>query len=548
MWNTRNVIVLAGLVTLGSGTAACSDAGEAKCLLGARVCRDETVWVCAGKGSFMVERVCPEGTTCTGGACLTSPLGDVGDVIEEVVDRPDTGSQGPDTWLVDTSDTAQDTSRDSLENQDVEDSSGPDTLKPPLDTRTQEDLEDTMDVLDTMPLADTAAPDTTPEIDTTPELDTVDAGPEVPDVPVVIPEAPPGFLAYERIANIAITDDLIKVVWAPNGAYAIVGGRNGDIGIVKPGENLAKVGKVGTSLADLAIIEPSKGYFEVLVLDRTLGLVRVKPNATLDALETIETVAINSGSGRALAVEPGSARVAIAAHQTDSIAYLYLWDPVGGLSAPKGFNASAGISDVMWAAPSLHGGSAAIITTHGTNGRDSKTWYLDTDLVTANAVPGSFGNMGAATWRPDPYNDGYGVYGIVSGWSSNKLYVFNGSWQSGTLPVPNAAGPQGSDWKWDGSRALVVGRVIGNPAYAVVVEHRPTGPGWTATFFDQSIQGFLNPPWSGNSSSQYLLDVAWRPRTACDEGLIVGSDSGSSFSPTFGYVIRFYDLDDPACD
>ena len=37
------------------------------------------------------------------------------------------------------------------------------------------------------------------------------------------------------------------------------------------------------------------------------------------------------------------------------------------------------------------------------------------------------------------------------------------------------------------------------------------------------------------------------PGTACDEGLIVGADNGSSFDPTFGLVVRFFDEDDPDC-
>jgi hypothetical protein len=532
-----NFVGLLAFAVTGLAVSACSDVGQAKCLLGARVCRDQTVWVCAGQGAFTVERVCPDGTSCVSGACLTVPIGDVGrDAFEEV-------DPGPEVPIDDTGDAdpAEDVSgprdvADSFENRDIFDTTPADTTSP--DTTPADTV-----LVDTSP-ADTTPADTTPA-DTTP----ADTTPE-PDVPVVVPEAPPGFLAYERIANIAITDDLMRVVWAPNGAYAIVGGRSGDIGLVRPGDNLVKIGKVGTTLADLAIIEPAKGYFELLVLDRTDGLVRVRPTATLDGLETLETLALPVGSGRALAVEPGTARVGIAAHQTDSIAYLYLWDPVSGLSSPKGFNAGAGVWDLMWASPDLHGGSAALLTTHGVNGKDSKTWFLDTDLVSANAVQNSFGNMGAATWRPDPQNGGYGSYGIVSGWSTNKVYVYDGSWTSGTFPstIGSAVGPQGSDWKWDGSRALIVGRVIGNPAYASVIEHRPTGPGWSATFFDQSIQGFTSAPWSGNNSTQYLLDVAWRPRTACDEGLIVGSDSGSSFNPTFGYVIRFYDLDDPACD
>ena len=45
----------------------------------------------------------------------------------------------------------------------------------------------------------------------------------------------------------------------------------------------------------------------------------------------------------------------------------------------------------------------------------------------------------------------------------------------------------------------------------------------------------------------HLLDVDWRPNVACDEGLIVGSDAGTSFEPSFGMAIRFHDSADPAC-
>jgi hypothetical protein len=41
-----------------------------------------------------------------------------------------------------------------------------------------------------------------------------------------------------------------------------------------------------------------------------------------------------------------------------------------------------------------------------------------------------------------------------------------------------------------------------------------------------------------------LFDVDWRPRSTCDEGLIVGSDAGG---PDYGLLIRFYDADDADC-
>src|SRR5690606_9901505 len=153
----------------------------------------------------------------------------------------------------------------------------------------------------------------------------------------------------------------------------------------------------------------------------------------------------------------------------------------------------------------------------------------------------SFGNAGFAAWRPG------GAFGFVSGWSSNKVYVFDGAWTMATLPLPTGMGPQGIGWKPDGTRALIVGRALVN--YASVVEYRG---GWEAgfssgAFVNQSIPAFNEAPWFGNTSSQYLLAVDWRPNTACDSGLIVGTDNGTSNSPTHGLIVRFHDAADPAC-
>ncbi len=532
----RNASTVGRLIILAHTLcfSGCADTSDERCTVGAAICRTNTVWVCGADQSFTVERACPETHTCVDGDCVPALLPDVGiDIV-----APDTTTP-PDTSPADTS----------------------------LDSRETIVPTDTVSPVDTTP-ADTT--DTVADIPTDTATTDSNPGPDLPDIFVdttpdtlsdttpdaVTPEAPPGTLGYERITNITVIDDLIRIAWHPSGDFAFVAGRAGDIAVIRDDQPLVKVGKIGTSLADLLTLETTEGdttTVELLVLDQTLGLVRTRHNEAGDALETIATITLPTGSGRALSIAPPESTradtIAIAAHGTNNIAYLYLWHPETGLSPVVGFNASGGISDLMWGEPSLYGNADHIITTHGLNGADSKTWIVagDPPIVPNNWSPG-FGNAGAAAWRPDPdASSGLGLYGLVSGWSSNKLYVFDGTWQMGTLPVPTGAGPQGIAWKGDGSRALVVGRVIGSPAYAVVVEHRPTTAAWSSTFVDQSIPAFTSPPWSGNNSGQYLLDVSWRPNTPCDEGLIVGADNGSSFSPTFGYVIRFRDLNDPAC-
>lgn len=465
-----------------------------------------------------------------------------------VVETFDVAETRDTIFTPDTVDTADTTAPELDVGETVADSEveAVETVVPDTRDTTEPDTRDTTEA-DTQP--DTTVPDTAPfdtEPDTAPvdtEPDTIPVDTEPADTtPVEVVDAPPGTLAYTRVDNIAVVDDLMHIAWHPSGDYALVSGRGGILALYHPGAPIDPIGTLGSDIVDLVALsednDPEVGQFAVL--DATLGLVRIAVDAAAGTFETIATTALPVGSGRALAPEPGTDRIAIAAHGSDSIAYLYLWTPAG-LSPVKGFNAGAGIADLMWGAPSLYAGSANLITAHGHNGADSKTWVLASDLVIANNWSGGFGNAGGSAWRPG------GTYGAVCGWSSNKLYVFDGAWTNATLPVPTGASPNAIAWKVDGSRALIVGRVIGSPAYAVVVEHRPTGSAFQSSFVDQSIRNFADAPWFGNTSSMHLLDVAWRPGTGCDEGLIVGTDSGASFSPTFGTAIAFHDDDDPAC-
>ncbi|MBL8786348.1 MAG: hypothetical protein JNJ59_15715 [Deltaproteobacteria bacterium] len=519
------------LAALAIAVGACGDEASETCVSGAAICRGETVWICGESGAYFYARECGSGDRCVAGACVPpfepdaiadtdtnagdTDTGDTGAVDSDTRDTGAGDSGETDTREV-TGDTFEaDTGEADTGEADTHETQAPDTEVPDIETRA--DTEDTA-------------------VDTGP--DSVDAGPE--------PEAAPGRLSYARVDNIAVVDDLTRLAWAPDGSFALVAGMGGKLALYVPGERLASLGTIGTQITDLIAIGDigvacSDGC-EFGVVEATKGLVRVRVDGTTKSFETLQTLALSVGSGRAIAREPGAARFGIAAHGSNSIAYLYTWSEADGLSAAKGFNAGGGVSDLMWGAPALYAGSANLITSHGLNGADSKTWVLESPEIVGNGWSPGYGNAGQAAWRPG------GGYGLVCGWSSNKLYVFDGSWTMATLPVPTGASPNGVAWKHDGTRALVVGRVIATPPYAVVVEQRAgTDLGWRANFVDQSIPNFNAAPWNGNNSSMHLLDVAWRPGTTCDEGLIVGTDSGSTFSPTFGMAIRFYDQDDPAC-
>lgn len=546
VWNAAPAMGRAVLLSL-LFLIACGDDADDRCRVGARICRSNTVWLCGTDGVFSPERACADLNVCVDGEC-TTPL---------QPDAVDFDTVGGDVEVVDTVETIPDTTRDA-EVSEV-DTATADTA----DTAPTHEV-DTQTPVDTV--ADTQPPDTTVEIEVAEDtaIDTFETGPDItvdttPDAPDTVgpePEAPPGILGYTKVGNVVLIGDLIRVAWDPSGDFAYVLAPQGDVALYRPGSNLVKIGKVGSAPTDMVVLSAEQGA-DLIVLDATQGLLRTRLSAAGDALEPHVATTFPQGSPRAISAAPSASpragTYAIATQQASGpsanyISYLYLWHPDTGLSPVKGFNASAGVTDITWGEPSIYANEPWILTSHGQNGADSKTWILSTNDVLSNTWSPGFGNAGYAAWRPDPGRaTGLGTYGLVSGWSSNKLYVYDGAWRMAELPVPTGASPQGIAWKSDGTRALIVGRVIGNPAYATIIEHRPSQAAWSATFVDQSIPNFTAPPWSGNSSGQFLIDVAWRPNTTCDEGLIVGADNGTAFSPTFGFAIHFVDLGDPAC-
>lgn len=347
---------------------------------------------------------------------------------------------------------------------------------------------------------------------------------------------PPGTLAYEPVANSSIQDDFTGVRWHTSGSFALLLGTDGKLVRYDAGAGLTLVDTLGDRVEDLDVAADGS-YFMVVGrgADSVGRMWRVSVDAGLSLTVTQE---LTFAFGEPRAIERHTSGTwAIGAYGTNTISYLFLWEDGVGITTTKGFNASAGFSDLMWGDP-VPFGSNVVHTSHGISGADSRTYIESTDLVVSNGWSFGFANPGGAGWRPG------GTYGYFTGWSSNKLYVYDGAWTSHTLPgVNTGASPQAVGWNATGTRSLIVGRAIPPGLSATVIDHR-AGANTNFSVNDlvnQSIPNFDLPPWSG-SSSTYLLGVDWRPGTACAEGLIVGTAN-----PTFGLAVRFYDTDDPDC-
>jgi len=194
----------------------------------------------------------------------------------------------------------------------------------------------------------------------------------------------------------------------------------------------------------------------------------------------------------------------------------------------KAFVAGAGLTDAVWVDSTAIYGEPFLLILLGINGADSRSYIGSTTDVLENGWMNSFGNPGRAAWRPA------GSYGMAMGTSSNKAYLFDGSWTKTTLPVnPTFNAVAFSPY---GNIALLVGRPSGNPLGGTVVVHRNSGFSLaTGTWEDWSIPGFDQTPYSADSNT-HLLSVAFQPGSDCGEGLIGTMAPNNS---TIARLIRF---------
>ncbi|GMV40855.1 MAG: hypothetical protein AMXMBFR64_25710 [Myxococcales bacterium] len=352
-------------------------------------------------------------------------------------------------------------------------------------------------------------------------------------------------LLYEKVKNLKILGDLFRVRWHPSGAFALILAGGGDV--IRYDADTDELVVLGNLYGPQDLdVHPSGDYFVIVGADKSKVGHRWRATVAEDLTVTLSDDGVLSNGTPVAVVWSGwnDHWIAGARSEYPYTNWLTLWVD-GGPPKLKAWSSGAGLIDLMVGHPSVYFGEPTVITSEGVNGKDSKAYILTEDALLSSGMPASFGNAGAAAWRPG------GGYGLVAGWSAGKLYVHTGSaWTMMALPngIPNGAGPNGIAWKEDGSRALIVGNAIGTSLRAIVVDHRPAGnPAFdSSAFIEQSISGWSNPPYSMTSDAD-LLAVDWRPGE-CDEGLIVGSDPATTWNPTFGTIIRFRDQDDPDCE
>jgi hypothetical protein len=353
-------------------------------------------------------------------------------------------------------------------------------------------------------------------------------------------------LGYEKINNFFLVGDIAHVAWHGSGDWALLVGSDGSLAQYDPmTAAILTLPSLDGTPRDVGESPTSDSIVITGLSNGSAALWRVDEDELGQATVINWDLALIGDEATCAVPEPGSDVWAICTRTQNAGAYinrLYRVSYEAGILDSKAYSSGAGISDAMWT-QTAYPGSNALVTTEGYNGSGSQSWVLVSDTVIGNGWSPGFGNAGRAQWRPN------GSYGVVVGTSTNSVYVFDGAWQSTKTPAPNnGASGNAIAWRSDGTRALVVARPTGLPLQGSVFEHRPINKSqydseaWT----NVSISGFDEAPYNG-SFNTHLLDVSWRPGSACDEGIIVGADNGTTFNPTFGLVIRFYDEDDPDC-
>ena len=512
----RHLLSAAALVlALGACGVAASPPGAAPtCVPGTKLCDGAQLLQCTAEGQYVLAQKCKTGAICQGGACLQPAFADAG------AEAGSADTDASETAL------AKDAAAELPDG-----SAGGDAV---VDAVSAADAKDAAEAVDSAPdgQKDTKASD----------VALIDIQKPDGDQPFN-----PGPLKYERLGNDAALDDLHRVLWHPGGTFALILGTKGAVLRYDAGQKqLVAATTLGSDVVDLAV-DPKGKFFLIVGVDSGGGARLWRADVAATGTVIFGQIdSVEGGEPTAVAADPLGGGFAVATRKGNpEIDTLSLWQDGKGVTQKIPFATGSGIRDLMWAGTNLGGlaGSNAVVLSQGINGGGSMTWVVATNKVVANGWSPGFGNGGGAAWRPG------GSYGIVTGWTSNVVYVFAGTWQSTYLPgVNSGASPQAVAWNELGTRALVVGRATGAQLAATVSEHRPGKvvdyP--ASVWLDQSISGFDANPWNGNLNTQ-LRDVSWRPNATCDEGLIVGSDSGETAAPGYGLLIHFWDANDPAC-
>ncbi|MGB1699783.1 MAG: hypothetical protein ACPHRO_07510, partial [Nannocystaceae bacterium] len=345
-------------------------------------------------------------------------------------------------------------------------------------------------------------------------------------------------LTYANVSNASLLSrPMVGVAWHPSGDFALAVSSTGDVFHYDAATQAATVTATVSGTPSAIAASADGTAFAIVGADGTDGALWP---VTVDASHqlTFELQQTLSAPAYAIQTDPWTGTIAVVGRtSTYNTTWVDLWDPVQGVFDTKAFFAGAGVTGLMWADPLVAQGAHALLTTHGFNGADSRTWILDTDEVVTNNWSPGFGNAGGAGYRPS------GGFGLVAGTSSNVVYVYSGTWTSASLPgVGSASNLYDVAWNGSGDRALLFGRAVGSPLQATVfILAQGASPSFDAgDLINASLANFDQSPYFGTSNTT-LRDAAWRPNDACDGGLLVGGDT------TRGWIIQFWDLDDDDC-
>ena len=315
--------------------AACSTSSPNQCVAGARICSDNTVLLCSPATlSFEIEQLCTPGQTCSGGQCI---------------------QDGPPDYRLG-SDAKQATDADSVPL--ISDVSESDSTTPSADVAQTTDIASPIDTGNSGDTAQSA--DSNPPPETSQTVDTANAVDASPPVETASPtdtgiDAPPGALSYHLIPNFKILNDIHRVKWHPSGDFAVLIGAGGVIATYTESTGqVAEAMTINATFTDLDVAHTG-AYFVVTGYDKSKAshiwqlLVKADHSLSLGV-----STPLNNGIVRAAAVQPGSTDVALASSAGNNVNFLMLWTIDDGIKKLKGYN-SCGVSDVMWAKPSLYG-------------------------------------------------------------------------------------------------------------------------------------------------------------------------------------------------
>ena len=359
-------------------------------------------------------------------------------------------------------------------------------------------------------------------------------------------------LGYGVVPNTTVTAAWRDVAWAPDGTYALLVGNQSSVGVVAkydPADgSLATVGGLGCEGWRVAFAAGGDAYVAASVAAGSGKLFRVPYGAA--SVDEVTTAADASYQYRAITFDDGGATAYLAGGTPSSSANPIItarrFDPgTGTIAAVTAKNVGQ-----LWNVDVLYV-PAAVLGAYGEGlvlvPSLYSPWLV---LLGTNAAQevgcGGCGNLGRGAWRPG------GAYGILSGSSSNALYVFDGD----TLKMSDESCVAGLGscsncgcghsnavaWRPDGGRALILGAAWQASQY--VLEHRPTSASWNVA---DLVQQPAVTPWNAKpyfaGAGAELRAAAFRPGVSCDQGLMVGDAN----SLGYGIVVRFADTDPHDC-